>query len=107
MHTYRHEKDHIQTALYSAISSIHFTLDLWLSPNHLSLLDIVAHYTNDNGLLWQSTLAMKEVEGQHMGENLAAVLLDVIRDYRIQNRLGYFMGDNTSNNDTMLQMVAE
>ena len=50
---------------------------------------------------------MKKVEGQHIGENLAAVLLDIIRDYRIQNRLGYFMGNNVSNNDTMLQMVAE
>ena len=37
-----------------------------------------------------------------MGEQLAQVAIDMITDYGIAAKLGYFMIDNTSNNDTMM-----
>jgi hypothetical protein len=51
MWAYEDEKDQIQQNLHSALSSIHFTLDMWSSTNHLSLLGVVAHYTDENGIL--------------------------------------------------------
>src|SRR5947207_3008613 len=102
MRTFQDEKEKIHTALQSALSAIHITLDLWTSSNYLALLGIIAHYTNENGNLQQSMLAMYEVEGQHSGENLAVIVLDVIQDYGIQTKLGYFMCNNASNNNTML-----
>jgi hypothetical protein len=40
---------------------------------------------------------MKEVSGKHSGENLAAVVLQVVKDWEIEDNLGYFMMDNADN----------
>lgn len=101
--TYLFEKDVIKQTLQSALSSIHLTLDLWSSPNHLSLLGIVAHYTDDNGQLTNAVLGMQEVDGEHTGENLALVVIEVLEEYQILSKVGYFMMDNATNNDTMIQ----
>lgn len=50
--------------------------------------------------------AMREVSGRHTGANLAEVVLEVIKEWEIQDNLGYFMMDNANNNDTMLKDVA-
>lgn len=36
--------------LHKSISKIHFSFDLWTSPNHLALLGIVAHYIDAKGV---------------------------------------------------------
>lgn len=35
--------------LQQAVSKIHFSFDLWTSPNHLALMGVVAHYINKSG----------------------------------------------------------
>lgn len=102
LRAFQQEKEHVKLALQSAISSIHFTLDLWTSPNAHALLGIVSHYTNEQGALQQSVLAMKELRGEHSGENLASVLLEVVEDYQIISKIGYMMMDNAENNNTMM-----
>lgn len=39
-------KDQLQTDLLSAPFSIHFTFDLWTSPNHIAFMGIVGHWVN-------------------------------------------------------------
>src|SRR5437773_6397525 len=107
MHAYESEKKKLQHYLYSALSSIHIVLDLWTSPNHLALLGIIAYYTNEYGILQHSTLVVREVEGQYTGKNLDIIFFKVIQEYSIQSHLGYFIGNNMSNNDTMLEYIAE
>jgi hypothetical protein len=55
--------------------------------------------------LEQVVLAIKEIEGNHKGENLAPVLIEVIRDWEIAQKLGYMVMDNASNNDTIMQAL--
>ncbi len=50
--------------------------------------------------------AMREVSGSYTGTHLAEVVLEVIKDWGIQNNLGYFMIDNADNNDTMMRDIA-
>ena len=45
---------------------------------------------------------MKEVDGEHSGENIAKYIHQVILDYGIEKNLGYFVMDNAPNNDTMI-----
>ena len=78
IHTFQDEKEKICIALQSALSVIHIILDLWISPNYLALLRIITHYTNENGNLWQSILAMHKVEEQHLEENLVIIILDIV-----------------------------
>ena len=45
------------------------------------------------------------MEGEHSGGNQAAVVLDVLNDYEIRNKLGYMVMDNVGSNDTLITIV--
>jgi hypothetical protein len=49
---------------------------------------------------------MKEVNRSYTGENLSVSMLTVIKEWGIQDNLGYFMMDNIENNDTMMKSIA-
>ena len=67
--TFEHEKQRIQQAVQSAYSKIHFTVDLWTSPNTKALMGLIAHYIAKNGTLRQLVLSLRELQGQHTGIN--------------------------------------
>jgi hypothetical protein len=83
MEAFREEKLRVQQAVQSSISKIHFTVDLWNSKNNLALLGIIAHYFAENGQLRQSVLGLRELEGQHTGENQASLIMKVVEEYGI------------------------
>lgn len=49
MEAYEARKVIMKEDLHRAISNIHFSFDLWTSPNHLALIGVVAHYVNESG----------------------------------------------------------
>lgn len=79
---------------------------MWTSPNHLGLLAVVGHYTSEKGKLLTATLGLKELQGEHSGENQARVVLDVLNDFEIRNKLGYMVMDNVGINDTLINAIA-
>ncbi len=74
------EKGKIKICLQNAKTVIYLSLDIWTSPSNKPIFGIIAHYISENGALEQVVLVMKEIEGNHKGENLAPVLIEVIRD---------------------------
>ena len=77
-----------------------------MSLNGLSLLGIIGHWTTELDLLIHAVLAIKEVDGEHTGENLALLVWQVLDDYQIKSKVGFFMMDNASNNDTLIQSLS-
>jgi hypothetical protein len=104
--TYTAEKVRIQQKVQSALSKIHFTVDLWSSPNSLAIIGMIGHYISDTGNLQHSVLALKELDGAHSGQNQAESIMEVINDYGIASKVGYFVMDNASNNDTMIKALS-
>ena len=49
----------------------------------------------------QQLVAVKEVGGAHSRENQTCCVMEVINDYGIASKVGYFVMDNASNNDTI------
>jgi hypothetical protein len=49
---------------------------------------------------------MKDIIGSYEGTNLALYIIEVIRDWGIALKLGYFQMDNTSNNDIILKEMS-
>ena len=82
-------------------------MDLWTSLNSLVILSIVAHYISATGNLDNSVLALREVNGEHSSENQAVEILNVINDYSIASKVGYFVMDNVTNNDTMIKELSK
>lgn len=97
-------KDVVRRKLQSAISSVHLSLDIWTSPNGL-LLGICAHcvdHLQEKHL--KALLALRTVANRS-GEEQFAVLLPVLKDYDIVQKLGAIVGDNASTNDTLCRAI--
>ena len=93
----------IKELLSTARSQIHLSFDLSTSPNCKALLAITAHWTSNIYKAEATLLAIRELEKEHTGENIAQSVYDVVKDYNIVKNLGYFMMDNAGNNDTALE----
>jgi hypothetical protein len=98
-------KDKLRQDMREAHSSISISFDLWTSPNYLAILGVVAHFIDRNGERRTAVLGLRELEGEHSGENMAEVLLQTFKDYKISGRIGYFMADNATSNDTCIEAV--
>ena len=48
-------------------------------------------------------LGIRRITGSHTGENLARHLIKLINNYRIKDKLGYFMLDNADNMETTVK----
>ncbi|KAJ6784307.1 hypothetical protein PWT90_04256 [Aphanocladium album] len=92
-------------AIAAAKSRIHISCDLLTSPNCLAILGIVSHYVTEDGQLEHHTLALKDIDSEH-GSHLAAAVLDVVEGWGFAFKLGYFMMNNASNNDTMMASLS-
>jgi hypothetical protein len=66
-----------------AHTNISISFDLWSSPSYLTILGIVGHFIDKNGQRRSAVLALREVDGEHSGENMAHVLLKTFEDYEI------------------------
>jgi hypothetical protein len=73
--------------------------------NYHALIAVVAHYIDSEGQRQQRFLALKPVEGEHTGVNIAAILLKAFKQYRVGKKIGYFILDNAKNNDTAVDEV--
>jgi hypothetical protein len=80
--------------------------DLWSSPNQLPVLRIIAVYVYEDSKLETVVLALKVVEGAYKGENLSKYVMEVIIEWGITSKLGYFNMDNVPNNDVMLRHIS-
>ncbi|KAG7402930.1 Zinc finger BED domain-containing protein RICESLEEPER 2 [Fusarium oxysporum f. sp. rapae] len=103
--TFETQKRRIRQVLQSAISKIHFTVDIWSSPNKLRILGIVAHFIDSNGELVSYCVALREVHGRHSGENQAHIVMIVVEDYGVATHIGYFVSDNADSNDTLMNSL--
>ena len=106
--SYMTHKNILRKKLQSAISKIHLTADVWTSPNCKSFLGICAHFVDDETKrLCQAILALPEVEEGHGGEQQAGVLLPVLEDYGIVDKIGYVTGDNHGSNDKLCHFISK
>jgi hypothetical protein len=76
-------KELLKQDMRDAHTNISISFDLWSSPSYLSILGIVGHFIDKNGQRRSAVLALREVDGEHSGENMADVLLKTFEDYEI------------------------
>ena len=99
-------KEQVLKQLNESERQIHLSFDLWTSPNSLALLGVVAHWMNKDKHLQTTLLGLRRLKGAHSGENMSAVVLEVIRTFQIENRIGYFVLDNAESNDTCIKSLS-
>ncbi len=91
--------------LAEAAGSIHFTFDLWTSGNLLCLNGVFAHYLDAFGKKKKILLSIPSISDSHTGENIAKGVGDIITEFGLEKRIGYFVLDNAANNNTALEAL--
>jgi len=99
-------KEQVLKQLAETEGQIHLSFDLWTSPNSLALLGVVAHWMSKDKQLQTTLLGLRRLKGAHTGENMSAVVLDVIHTFQTENRIGYFVLDNAESNDTCIKHLS-
>jgi hypothetical protein len=103
---YFHEaKSTIIELLSTAHSKIHLSFDLWTAPNYIPMLAITGHWTGSDHTVKTSLLAIREISGPHDDENIGQTVYDVVQEFGIEDKIGFFMSDNATNNDTTIQYI--
>lgn len=102
---YQYAKQQVKASLWTSLSKIHISFDLWSSPNGYALLAVVAHFLNTEYKVVAILLSLRQLNGAHSGENIAEILQEVLDDYSIVENLGVFVCDNASNNDTAIAAI--
>ncbi|RKK80768.1 hypothetical protein BFJ71_g15816 [Fusarium oxysporum] len=81
---------------------IHLGFDLWTSPNRHAVMAVTAHFLDRQGKHQSRLLALRRQLGCHSGENLAVTLGQVVREWKIEDRVRTVISDNASSNDSCL-----
>lgn len=69
-------RENLTSRLKASPTQIHFSIDIWSSPNHHSFLAIAAHFIDwGSRQLRKALLALRELEGAHSGEAIAETFL--------------------------------
>ena len=92
--------------IYSLKSKIYISCDLWTLLNSLAILRIIAYYINEDSTFQHSTLALKSIVGNHTGDHLVLLIIEVLKDWGFALKLGFFIIDNAGNNDMIIRAIS-
>jgi hypothetical protein len=106
---YDYIKPVIVTELSQSLSKIHISFDGWTTKGgKRGYLGLVAHFVSHTGHLKDLPIALPQLMGAHSGDNMAQIVLSVLRDFSISSsQVGYFMLDNASNNDAAIVAIGD
>ena len=105
---YHRRKEYLcEKVLGTASSVVHISFDLWTAPNNSAYLDVIAHFLDAKKELRAVVLAVRNIHGDHSGKNQAKAILPVIDEYALKEKLGYFMTDSASSNDTCVAEIID
>jgi len=91
-----------------ATTQIHLSCDGGTNPQlTMAVVGLIANFTSRAGIRMNPVIGLHTLEGSHTGANMAEVVMEALREYGIEEKLGYFVGDNASNNDTLVRHLAE
>jgi hypothetical protein len=100
-------KEEVQEILKNAASRIHLSFDLWTSLQCKAINGGVANFVDNSRKCQTAMLAFKEMTDCHNGKAIAANILAVINDYDLRDKVGFFVLDNVSSNNTAVAVLGE
>jgi hypothetical protein len=101
---YETRQKSLVTQLSLVTQKFHLSIDLWTGQG-VAYIGIIGHYFDQFNQLKAPVLKFSEIQGAHTGENQAEHVSKCIKQYDLASKLGYFMLDNASNNDTLMQHI--
>lgn len=103
---FHHHHQRVIDVLRRAPGQIHFAFDGWRSGSRHNVYGLTCFFRD--ALTDQPrkiVLGMPEVRGSHDGAVIGAAMVDLINQYKIGHKVGYFTLDNASNMDTAMDFI--
>jgi hypothetical protein len=107
MEDFQQRRERVKEDLRAARSRIHISFDLWTSPNSMAMNGVIAHYLTKDLIARSLLIGLRRVEGTHSGENIAITVIQVLKDFEIEQKIGYFVTDNADNNNTCVAEICK
>ena len=104
---YEERKIVLKAELEGSISRIHISFDIWTAGNWIAIISVWAYWIDDAGVRQRRLLAFRRIYRSHDGENQAAIILDVLEEYEISSKVGYFICDNATSNDSAVSIIVK
>jgi hypothetical protein len=89
----------------NCISRIHIFFNLWTSPHQRAYMAVVIHYINRDYKVRTRLIALRHFRGGHDGTNQAKLLVRIIKEYELKERLRYFVSNNATSCDIAIDFV--
>lgn len=99
-----------QQKLLSDLSTgakLSIALDCWNSPFQQAFMAIKGYFVDQKWDYHEILLGFMPIHGQHTGAHLAEILLEVLQEHQIVDRVIAITTDNASNNKTMVDSLCE
>ncbi|KAG7409390.1 hypothetical protein Forpe1208_v010865 [Fusarium oxysporum f. sp. rapae] len=93
----------VREALRKRPGQIHIQFDEWRSGNRHALYGVTCIFRNLDNRPQKCVLGLPELLDRHTGEKTAEQILDIVGEFEIRDKLGYFTLDNASNNKTTME----
>jgi hypothetical protein len=88
-------------------TKLSLALDCWTSPYNQAFMAITAYFVDANWMYQEVLLGFKPVHGVHSGSNLSQIVLQILEQYQIQDRIYGITTDNATNNKTMIEALQQ
>ncbi|KAF7568869.1 hypothetical protein PtrM4_112840 [Pyrenophora tritici-repentis] len=108
MRLFRSIRPQVIDTLSGSVSKIHVSFDGWTTKGgKRGFFGVVAHFADAAGIIRDLPIDLPELAGAHTGEAIAKAISTTLSAYGItSDRLGYFVLDNATNNDTAIAALA-
>jgi len=99
-------KDLVRQRLQASLSKIHFSADIWESPNRISFLGICVRFVDRESQKLSNALIGLRPVLSHRADDQVAEIFPLFQDFGITRKIGYFVGDNISSNDVLCRILS-
>lgn len=89
---------------------VSITTDGWTSPNNHSFVAFTVHWTErdvsgqtDQWVLRGLPIGFEPFDGSHTGRHLATMFMDIVRQFKLENKIISVTTDNAANNLVMMR----
>lgn len=106
LNAFLRRKEDVKKSMANASSWITLSFDASTTLNDKNLIAIVAHYLDERRKLRTVLLALRESRF-HDGDLVAPIIMAVIKEYGIQDKVIAFQSDNHGVNDTCIEVLVE
>ena len=81
------------------------SFNLWTLLNAYAIIGIVGYFVSEEGEYRYIVLRLRKIVSKYTSKNIAGVIIDLFRDYRIIGNIRYFIADNIELNNTYINAI--